>query len=226
MIQGFGSLTPLSTVSSDSGKPGIQNQEKVEKWKRDDAKVRYTLRICLNDFDNEDVAELTSARGIWERLRKKYTDTRDSTSTSLLARLTTYKKPEDMSIRQAWGDIQRLRRQLKDADAEMALVFKEDKLFRIFLASLPLSYSAIRDTLATTEISVDNKLRRLKDKEDELLITDTQVAMVAKDNSRPRSRRRASSSSSRSPPRRRAAIKCFLCEGRHSFRECPDLDYA
>jgi len=108
----------------------------------------------------------------------------------------------------------------------MALALKEDRLFRIFLALLPTSYITIRDTLATTEDSVDNKLRKLEDKEDELGVGETQLAMAAKDKHRYHSRRRGSDSSSQSPPRRRTTMKCFLCEGRHSYRECPDLNYA
>ena len=48
-------------IDPATGKPEgryvLSIEEKRKQWKKDDAKVRYILTICLNEYDQEDYTE-------------------------------------------------------------------------------------------------------------------------------------------------------------------------
>jgi hypothetical protein len=139
------------------------------KWKKDDAKTRYTITIYIDDFDQEATTDLTSAREIWEFLKRKYKDIRPVVGNQCLTQLTNYQVKEGTSIMEAWTELGKIRRQLKETRPTITTAFDEAELFQRPIAGLPESYSTIRDGMETlTNTSISERLQMLQDKEDRL----------------------------------------------------------
>jgi hypothetical protein len=141
----------------------------VTKWKKDDAKTRYTITIFIDDFDQEATTDLINAKQIWEFLKKKYKDVRLSVENSYLTQLTNYRIKEGTTILESWSELSKIRRQLKETRPTITTAFNKAELFQRLLAGLPESYSAIRDGMETLmDTSISEKLQMLQDKEDRL----------------------------------------------------------
>lgn len=210
--------------------PRVVNvDEKKKQWNRDDAKVRYILTICLNDYDQEDCAEHTTAKESWAYLEKKYLDKRPSVGDHYLVQLMTYKMKAGDSIEDAWAELSRIRRHIRETKPDMAKTFEKNELFQRLLAALPDGYATLRDSLdAQVNIDVDVKIQMLKDKEDRM---DVETGLWGNTRRAPRHQRSDESmkdadskSTHRKKPKSR--IQCFICDGDHMVTECEFLEGA
>lgn len=67
-------------------------------------KVIYIISICLSDDDQEYTADITTAKELWNTLRKKYEE-KQSSFGKHPQDFSNYKKPADKTIDEAWAKI-------------------------------------------------------------------------------------------------------------------------
>jgi hypothetical protein len=219
-----GSAQPPAPVSSPRG---ALNVDKEKEWRKSDAKARFIITTCVGEFDQEDIADLTTAKQQWDLLWKKYNVQRASTQESYLDQLVNYKMSDDLTIEQAWTQLNRLRKRLVEAHPEMIASFSEERMFQRLLKALPRTFDVVRDSMdALMTMPAGEKLKILLDKEDRLKKDET--ALIAKQpysTKRDYSRRRQSSGSEGSPSRNER--RCHICRSRkHLVANCEYLQDA
>ena len=248
--------TPASTPSSSV--TGITEVTQPESYGRDltalgltrteapklDARAQYQIVNCIDEDDEEMIAEETRARGIWINLLKKYKKNLKTVGRQYLVDLINYKKPADMNIESAYTEITKMSRKVAELQPDMKAVALPARRFQTLLKSLPEEYETLRDAIdAQTDPDIDVSLQKLQEKEAQLQAKDKEMAMWAKDNNRkdgydyrqcsayriPQRRRSASSNCSDRHSvrnRREDSVKsepkdrgCFLCDGRHRIKD-------
>jgi len=233
------SKTPESTSDGESTASSLtptivkeaERADLLAKWERDDASATYTMLICLGDFDQELVEDLKSANEVWKKLKAKYYNKRIGTKAGLIERLYTYRMNEDTGVEEAWLELARIRRQLKEIDPVTAKSFDEEGLFQRLLRALPSKYTAIRDAIDGMDLrSVEHRMGVLKDKEDRL---NEETALIAKKQGRgrrsgpstsPKSKPAAKAKPEQSEGLRAARYPCRICDDTHYVKHCPYLE--
>ena len=218
-------------IDPATGKPEgryvLSIEEKRKQWKKDDAKVRYILTICLNEYDQEDCAEHINAKESWTYLEKKYLDKRPSVGDHYLVQLMTYKMKAGDTIEDAWGELSRIRRQIRETKPEMAKAFEKNELFQRLLAALPDGYGTIRDSLdAQINLDVDVKIQMLKDKEDRMNMETCLWGNTKKTPRRQRSNESMKDVDAKPTYKRKPKqkIQCFICDKDHMVTDCEFLE--
>jgi len=193
----------------------------------DNAKVMYTITICISDDDQEDMAEKTTASALWHALVEKYKEKLQTTGRKIVQQLSTFKLGPGMTIEEAWTWISKKAREVAATQPDLAAFAKESRRLQILLASLPSEYSVIRDAI-DAQVNPDPQIAIQKLQEKEAQLADTETAMWAKhnerDHPRPRRNARRSDSDSSDNDRRRSSsrfeTRCYLCKGKHVAKDC------
>ena len=195
-----------------------------------DARAQYQLIACIDDDDQELVAELETSREIWKALVNKYKEKLQTTGRQYLQELMNYKKSPDMTIEATYTDITKKSRKVASLQPDMAGLANPKRRFQTLLQSLPSEYDVIRDAIdAQDNPDVDRSIQKLQEKEAQLAAIKAESALLArdqKDNRRQPYRipQRRSSSSDESPRRSNAKTRktrgCFLCDGSHRIADC------
>ena len=194
-----------------------------------------TFRIVckLNEDDQEMAREMSTAKAIWDALKRKYTQKLPTTSREDIKKFVFYTMIAGKTIDGAWADLQRYGSRIASADPAMAH-FKTSKIrMQYLLASLPIEYATIRDAIdSQDDPDLDRCLQKLRDKEAQLK-GGQKVAMYAnKYGDKLKESRsgdgfdnRHSFDDRRSRP---FDAECYICGGKHRIGSCRDeefLDY-
>ena len=215
--------TPASTTGSATGVDvslatlSLEEQaEQNKNWDKNDAKAQLLMSYSLDDFDKELVKELSTAYEWWTALKRKYEIKTESQSQQYLVDYVNYRMEPGTTIDEALAKISHLARQAQGVNG-----FKIDMSAKVqqLIQALPMEYTVTRDAIHVANLTPEEKVRKLKEKEAQLK-KESDTAMIAKNNYRPR--RRQQSSSPEVSPRR----SCFLCENSHLIRDCPYLEFA
>ncbi|KAL8820806.1 MAG: hypothetical protein Q9191_007440 [Dirinaria sp. TL-2023a] len=195
-------------------------------------KLIYIISICLSDDDQEDLANITTAKELWEALGGKYGENLPS-SRKHLEDFIFYKKPADKTIDEAWAQVCEYGRKAATVSSDMAHLRTPVRCMQQLFASLGPDYritvDAIVDTLdgsnATRE--TEDILQKLREKETQLKTEEsTMVAKQAAKHKSSRShhhQRGTYSDSNESHPSDSHSTKrhCYLCKGPHELKQCP-----
>ena len=198
---------------------------------RHNGKIMSIINVCLGDDDQEDMADKTTAKELWDTLWKKYEEKLPSISRQYLQDLMGYKKPADTSIDDAWAKIREYGRKAAAFDSSVKFLCTPECCMQQLLTSLGPQYTNIRDAIDGNSIAmrIEQRLHKLREKE-ALINKENESAMRAKKKDTRQRRRRSSSSEDESPHRssrrssrtpRSPARQCYLCNGPHKFKNCP-----
>jgi hypothetical protein len=153
------------------------DQEKRKEFKKTDIKIRYIIIICVEDFDQETIQDIKSAKEMWDYLYNKYFDIRASVNSAHLVDLTTYKMGPEMQVSNTWIEIKRLRAKVVSSNKNIEKLFNKKEFFQILLRALPKEYKVIRDSISTFQGPVDERIRIIQDKKDYLRRKDSVFAV-------------------------------------------------
>ena len=195
----------------------MEDRTKQDKsWDMNDAKAQLLMNYSLDDFDKELVNELDTAHEQWVALKKKYETRTESQNQQYLIDYVNYRMDQETTIDEALAKISHLARQAQGVNG-----FKIDMSAKVqqLIQALPAEYSVTRDAIHVANLTPEEKVRKLKEKEAQLKKSDT--AMIARNTRRPERKYRHRSSPESSPIR-----ECNLCHDNHYMRDCPYLDYA
>ena len=254
-IQGIDSdITPASTprsLASDNGKPfSLDGTQSSTETIKQDAKVQYTINICISEDDREYIADFHTARSQWSILLRKYSEKLATVNRQYVVELTNYKKPADKTIDEAWAEISKLGRKIAATQPDLKALNSNRQRLGTLLKSLPSDYDALIDGFdAQNDPDTDTVLQKLQEKEAALkaLATATaETAMYSKANAkqnRPQRRRpynyASSSNSEDNKPRKPSksykprgtfhksagGAGCFICGGTdHRMSGCEFYD--
>jgi hypothetical protein len=160
---------------------------RLEKWIKATAKVRYIIKICLDDIDVRSLKEHDTIKLGWEALWDKYSKIRPATAREDSIKLTNYQWDESQTIDSAWVEIKTLRRRVVNANPLLDKAYNENAMLQFLLPALPKEYAVTIATLdAQPTLSVQDKLTVLKNREDVLRTEKaTEEALAAKQSAVP-----------------------------------------
>ena len=209
-----------------------------------DAKSQFYILLCINEDDQELVAEEKTSRGMWNTLLKKYQNKLQTTGRQLIQELVNYKKSPDVSIEATYTDITKKSRKIASMQTDMAALATPKRRFQTLLQSLPAEYMTIRDAIdAQDNPDIDRSIQKLQEKEASLKAEKGETALVAydrrdnrpayripqrrssssdEDSHRPnRNQRRESERQESKRSRQRKTSSCFLCgKDDHRIKDC------
>lgn len=202
----------MNTSSSAPIFGNTEDPDRVDTWEKDSASVDYLLSICLDDFDQELIADFKTVKEKWETLKIKYSKTLPSDSRGYMQKISNFTFTEGMKIDEAWLKLTGYRRKL--VPTQKAL-FTEDALFEYLLAALPDGYEATLAVLDTsTSLTVPEKISHLETQQTRISTKET--GMVAKRF------KRSNSIDSDVSTRRATRSECWGCQGKdHYWSDCP-----
>jgi gag-polypeptide of LTR copia-type len=132
---------------------------RLEKWSKAEAKIRYTITICVDDIDSKSLKEHNTVKTGWEALWAKYSKIRPATAREDQIKLTNYQWEETQTIDNAWVEIKALRRRVVNANPQLEKAYNEEILLQFLLLALPEEYAITIVTLdAQPNLTVQDKL--------------------------------------------------------------------
>lgn len=189
----------------------ILHNEKREKYFRDEGTAIDLMFRSLSLDDQALYDEYDSAFSLWAYLRSKYQQIDSTTANEYMTLIQNFSF-DDMTITQGWDKLKEYRRKLCAADIRSKHAYQDEALLLILIRSLPSEYVATIDTLdALTELSVEEKLKRLQTKETRL------ISSHRNENAFPSYSR--DKDTGYSPT-------CYLCRRRHFIKACPFMEFA
>src|ERR1700722_11231706 len=161
---------------------------RLEKWVKAEAKVRYIIKICLDDIDVRSLKDHDTLKIGYEALWDKYSKIRPATAREDSIKLTNYQWEESQTVDNAWVEIKNLRRRVVNANPRLDKAYDENAMLQFLLPALPKEdYAVTVLTLdAQPTLSVQDKLTILKNREDVLRTEKaTEEALAAKQSAVP-----------------------------------------
>jgi hypothetical protein len=188
---------------------GEWNQTRLEKYAKAEAKMRYTLTICVDDIDAKSIKNCDSVQSGWKTIWSKYSMIRPATSREEQIQLTNYQWEDNQTIDNAWIDIKTLRRKVVRSNPQLDKAYDDKMLLQFLMPALPEDYAVTVATLdAQPNLTVQDKLVALRNREDVLrtIKNAEDKALAAKQSAVPK----------------QVEIKCQFCNKSrsHSTDEC------
>ena len=191
---------------------GYWDVARLEKWSKAEARIRYTITICVNDIDSKALKKHDTMKEGWESLKAKYSRIPPATAREDQIKLTNYQWDDSQTISDAWTELETLRRRAVNANPRLESAYDEQMLLQFLLPALPDEYAVTIATLdAQPNLSVQDKLVALRNREDVIRVAKAieDKALAAKQSAVPRSDIEGS------------AIKCGFCRrGPHDTDKC------
>lgn len=142
-------------------------------------KTIWWISLCLGEDDEELVSDMTSAKAVWEELKRKYTDNKAS-GRKMLKQYFNYQMTDE-TIDAAWSHLLALGRRVKTAQPKLAAAFEPEARIQVLLSGLPDQWSSIRDAIdGQPSLSPDSILSILQEKEVDMPKLPAQHALTAK----------------------------------------------
>jgi gag-polypeptide of LTR copia-type len=175
----------------------------------------YLIDICTGEDDEALLANHPgSARTQWNALKRKYEDKRPMTIRTRFQEFYNFQMQADETIAGAHTKLLCMARKIKHLVPDSASLMSNKWVFQQLLSALPKVYAAVRDTIDAGGIregeEIDDAIRRLQEKEDELRRDKAEpveeVTQVARRDTRGKGsklRRKEKRSSDRNESRRR-----------------------
>ena len=204
----------------------ILNIDKKEKYLRDEGTAIDLMFRSLSLDDQALYDEYDSAFSLWAYLRSKYQQTDSTTANEYMTLIQNFSF-NDMTIIQGWDKLNEYRRKLCAADMRSKHSYQDEALLLILIRSLPKEYVATIDTLdAITDLSVEEKLKRLQTKESRLISSQrNENAFPSFQNDKTRSSRELRTTPEQSEDSGYSPL-CYLCGRRHFIKACPFMEIA
>lgn len=191
---------------------GYWDIARLEKWSKAEAKIRYTITICIDDIDSKALKEYATIKEGWESLWAKYSKILPATAREDQIRLTNYQWDDSLTINDAWVELKTLRRRAVNANPRLASAYDEQMLLQFLLPALPDEYAITIATLdAQPNLSVQDKLIALRNREDVIRVAKAieDKALAAKQSAVPK------------PDNEGSTIRCGFCRRRpHDTDKC------
>ena len=196
----------VSTTSSESLDWSIRRAS----YKVHNATALYEMFICISEDDQDECQELEYTKHLWDWAKGKYERKLQATGRSLLQQYTNFSMEEGQTIDEAWQSLSSIARKAVSISPQFKEIKTEERRIQQLLAALPESFSTIRDGIdLRQDLGPQDILSILREKQEQM--TSQETAMFAK--------KKAQAGSSRD-------TSCFLCEGKHWVKECPNLEKA
>ena len=194
-------------IVEDTPLRGYWDAVRLEKWSKAEAKMRYTMTICVDDIDSKALKEFNTVKEGWESIWTKYSKIRPATAREDQIKLTNYQWEESQTIDNAWVELKTLRRRAVNANPRLADAYDEQMLLQFLLPALPEEFAITVATLdAQPNLSVQDKLVALRNREDVVRVAKAveDKALAAKQSAVPKQEK-----------------KCDFCHrGAHETDEC------
>jgi hypothetical protein len=198
------------------------NIERKAKYLKDEATALDLMFRSLSEDDQALFDEYSRTYDFWAYLHKKYSKTDATTANMYMTNIQTFTFGEDSTIVGSWDKLKDYRRKLGAADVNAKTAYNDAALLLVLIRSLPKSFETTIDTLnAQSSLTVDDKLKHLEEKESRMKV-DTEQAHAARARPYVIPHRRDSTSERSVSPR----SNCYLCDGKHWMRNCPEIERA
>jgi hypothetical protein len=91
-------LLDSMNIQEDTPRLGEWNLTRLEKYAKAEAKMRYTIMICVDDIDGKLIKDCGSVRTGWQTIWTKYSVIRPATSREEQIKLTNYQWEDNFLI--------------------------------------------------------------------------------------------------------------------------------
>ncbi|XP_073287519.1 uncharacterized protein, partial [Primulina huaijiensis] len=199
--------TPASSQWGEEEIPSLARSYHNPAWKKMNAKAKYYIRICICEDDRELMTFEATAKGMWNRLKDKYTMAYAADAMALVVQYVTYRMEEQDTIQYAWSHLASIGRRIAEVDPSQGNYKDPETRIKHLLRALPPQYQSTRQAINTQSLDHFKILKLLESQEAEFKQEGQDTAMYA-------------------GRQKESQYACFLCEGNHGIKDCPHLDGA
>ncbi len=156
------------------------NIKRKAKYLKDKATALDLMFRSLSEDNQALFNKYSCTYNFWAYLYKKYSKTNVTTANIYITNIQTFTFSKDSTIVRSWDKLKDYRCKLGAADTNAKTAYNDATLLLVLIRSLLKSFETTIDTLnAQSSLTVNNKLKHLKEKESRIKV-DTEQAHTAR----------------------------------------------
>ncbi|POS87489.1 hypothetical protein EPUL_001350 [Erysiphe pulchra] len=150
------------------------NVEKEKTYLRDEGTLTYLLPQGLDDYDQA----LFTPKALWAYLQKKYNKPNKLAVAQFTKDINNFEFTQGITIADAWNRMTDLRRKVISAKLTAKTQYDDESLLLILTNALPEAYQSVIDDLnINTNLTIDDQLKHLENKEEKLRLAKDDVVL-------------------------------------------------